>query len=601
MCSLLVIASAGLRSIVHLALFLSLILLARAGSAADSITSPLTITLRPAARDSHQVVPYVDITLSYSAPVAAAQPFLKIPIVTSNVETIAKTIEALTVQDVNGEVVVAVKDDTETGAAIPYRHWISSRATKGTLTVHYRAPISNLAAPRGAAPPLELRSDNGAFSGAGETFLVLPETDSSQPAFQPIEIHWNLSDMAEGAIGISSLGKGDVTVPVSEGSRSSPSSPSSPLHSLQSSFFMAGKVELYPQTPPKNGFFSAWHGTPPLDLRQLMSSEEKLYAFYGNFFKRPPTGPYGIFLRENPVNAGGGMSLEGSFIATFGPKTQLDPLKITLAHEMLHTFVDGIDKPEGLLSSWFSEGMAVYYARLLLLRAGQITPAQFLDDLNTTAARYYTDVFIGTPNAEIPARFWADTRIRVLPYDRGSMYFAVVDGEVRAASSGKRTLDDLLLAMLERRQQKLLVDQDAWIDLVGKELGAKGKAEFQAMLSGATMLPESAGFGPCFTRTTKMLRRYQLGFEPKVLVEPKRIVRGLIPGSAAERAGVRNGDEITRPVPQDVLQGQQDGVLTLDLLRDGKPLEISYVPRGEAVEAYQWMRVGNLPDSACSF
>jgi C-terminal processing protease CtpA/Prc len=75
----------------------------------------------------------------------------------------------------------------------------------------------------------------------------------------------------------------------------------------------------------------------------------------------------------------------------------------------------------------------------------------------------------------------------------------------------------------------------------------------------------------------------------------------LIPGSAADRAGIRDGDQITRPVPQDVLQGQQEAVLTLNLLRDGKPLEISYVPRGETVEAYQWIRAGNLPDSACSF
>jgi predicted metalloprotease with PDZ domain len=101
-----------------------------------------------------------------------------------------------------------------------------------------------------------------------------------------------------------------------------------------------------------------------------MASEEKLYFFYGKFFNRPAVGPYGVFLRENPVNAGGGMELSSSFIATFGPKTKLDDLKITLAHEMLHTFVGTLDKPEGLLSSWYSEGMAVYYARLLALRAG---------------------------------------------------------------------------------------------------------------------------------------------------------------------------------------------------------------------------------------
>jgi hypothetical protein len=73
-------------------------------------------------------------------------------------------------------------------------------------------------------------------------------------------------------------------------------------------------------------------------------------------------------------------------------------------------------------------------------------------------------------------------------------------------------------------------------------------------------------------------------------------VRGLIPGSAAQRAGVRDGDEITQPVPQDRIQGEQDGVLTLKLLRDGKPLEISYVPRGETVEAYQWVRIAGVPE-----
>jgi hypothetical protein len=575
---------------------------ATAAWATDSGVVPLSITLRPAAADAQQRIPYVDITVSYTAPpTAAGQPLLKLALVTSNVVTVATTIESLAVNDRSGPVAVTVKDDPETGE-VAYRHWITGRATSGAVTVHYRAPISNVAAPRGAAPPLELRSDNGAFSGAGETFLLLPELDSSaassptssqssSPAmFQPVEIRWQLADMGPAATGVSSFGKGDVTA----------SGPKD-LRSLQASFFMGGRPGLYPLIPAKTGFFSAWHGSAPFELPALMASEEKLYAFYGNFFKRPATAPYGVFLRENPVNAGGGVELSGSFVATFGPKTQLDDLKITLAHEMLHTFVGGLDKPGGLVSSWYAEGMAVYYARLLALRAGQIAPAEFLQDLNTTAARYYTDALIATPNSEIPARFWADTRVRVLPYDRGSMYFAVVDEEVRAVSGGKRTLDDLLLAMLDRRRQNLPVDESAWVEMVTKELGEKGKTEFEAMLAGAIQLPEPGGFGPCFTRTTKMLRRYQLGFEPKVLTEPKRIVRGLIAGSAAERAGIRDGDEITQPVPQDRIQGEQEGVLTLKLSRDGRPLEINYVPRGETIEAYQWMRVGNLPDSSCVF
>ncbi|QDI02672.1 MULTISPECIES: hypothetical protein [Xanthomonas translucens group] len=103
------------------------------------------------------------------------------------------------------------------------------------------------------------------------------------------------------------------------------------------------------------------------------------------------------------------------------------------------------------------------------------------------------------------------------------------------------------------------------------------------MLDGAAPLSASDAFGPCFERISQPMHRYELGFVPAVLTESPRIVRDLIPDSAAAKAGVQNGDEITHPVGQDQLQGEQDGILTLQLLRDGKPLTISYKPRGETV------------------
>lgn len=546
----------------------------------------LTIVLRPAAPGAGQRIPWVDITLKFeTGRMAGGAALLKLPLVTSNVETVAQSLGAVRLEDAHGEDTLSVRDDPASDE-VRYRHWLTSRAIEGRLAVHYRAPILNRTATRGAAPPLELRSDSGAFSGSGETFLLLPEIDS----LSHLHIRWDLDDLAAGSVGVSSFGIGDVDITGTDS-----------LGRLRSSYLMAGNVQLYPEKPAGGGFFSAWHGAAPAGTRELMASEQKLYSFYGNFFKQQSTAPYGIFLRDNPVNAGGGVELANSFVTTFGRGVGVDELTITLAHEMLHTFVGSFDEPGGLDQSWFSEGLAVHYARLLALRAAQITPPQFLADLNTTAGRYYTNAFLAAPNSEIPKRFWADTRIRVLPYDRGSLYFAVVDGQVRARSGGKRSLDDLLLAMLARRRRGLPMDEAAWIESVAGELGERGRSGFQAMLAGALMLPESSAFGPCFARTTKMLRRYELGFDPTVLIESKRIVRGLIPGSAAERAGVRNGDEITLPVPQDRIQAQQEGILTLHILRDGTPLEIGYKPRGEAVEAYQWTRVDGVADRACSF
>jgi predicted metalloprotease with PDZ domain len=332
----------------------------------------------------------------------------------------------------------------------------------------------------------------------------------------------------------------------------------------------------------------------------MMAWTERLHAYYERFFRDRTHPAYFVFARPNPITAGSGIGLLHSFLVTYGPQSQADELKVVTAHEMLHTWVDSLDEPQGLASSWFGEGLAVYYERALPLRSGAFTPAEFLKDLNQTAARYYTDALIHTPNAQIPAGFWRDTRIRVLPYDRGSLYFAALDSKILEASHGKRSLDDLVLAMLERRRLGEPMDLGAWIALLRAELGPEGPADLKAMLAGATVLPPSRAFGPCFERTTVLLMRYQLGFDPASLVSRPRIVRGLIAGSAAAQAGVRNGDEIVRPVPQDGVQADQHATLTLELRRGARTVTVTYLPRGRTVEAYQWRRVPGVADRECA-
>jgi predicted metalloprotease with PDZ domain len=225
--------------------------------------------------------------------------------------------------------------------------------------------------------------------------------------------------------------------------------------------------------------------------------------------------------------------------------------------------------------------------------------SDFLADLNKTAGRYYTDALAGTPNSEVGARFWSDTLIRVLPYDRGALYFATVNNAVRKASQGSRSLDDLLLAMLQRRQEKGRIVRADWEEVITQELGQQGLSDFQAMLAGMQVLPASDAFGACFRRITRPLRRYELGFDSKVMAERQRIVRGLVADSAAARAGLRNGDEILQPFGQDKVQEDQTQTLTVEVRRDGKRFTVTYLPRGETVQAYQWERVPDIPESWC--
>lgn len=525
--------------------------------------------------------PLHEISVRVSEPLAevkAGAPLLRMPLVISNVQTSAGNMTDLQAHDGQGPLTLSFHDDAS--GQEPYRHWVASRAVHGPVELSYRVPITNAPNARGAAPPFELRSDGRAFSGLLGTFLMQPD----DAAAYRMKLAWDLAPLGSDALGVSTMGVGNVVTPTAR-----------PTKKLESVFVMAGGVGHEPEWPSADGFFSAWQGTPPFDARALMQWTHRLYGYYLKFFKAQ-SAAYSVYLRSNPINAGGGVEVGSSFVGTFDEKTRIKDFKITLAHEMVHTFVHSLDGPDHLATEWFGEGVAVYYQRVLPLRAGQIGPDDYLEDLNSTAARYYTDILNDTPNARIPSRFWADTRVRVLPYDRGSLYFARLNDEIVQASSGRHSLDDVLLGFLERRKQGKPLTEEAWVQAVVAAVGERGRQEFEAMMRGDPIQLRSGAFGPCFRRVEKPMRRYQLGFTPDVLIEPRRIVRGLVPGSAAARAGLRNGDEILVPVPQDGIQGDQHATLTLRISRAGKTMDITYLPRGETVEVPQWVA---SPSATC--
>jgi hypothetical protein len=546
----------------------------------------INIILKPGVADKEDRIGYVDVTITFPAADApAGAPLLALPIVVANIDTVAKTITNFQATDANGVLPMQAKDDPGDGP-MPSRRWLPAQPVKGDLIVRYRAPVSS-SPPSRSGPPFGLSAEGGGFSGAGYAFILMP----LEPKKYGLAIRWDLAALGPSAGGSSSFGDGDIDI-----------AEAGAAEQLPSAFFMAGPVHRYPEKPTADGFSSVWVGTPPFDPLPLMAWTEKLHTWYRGFFKTGSEKPYRVFLRYNPVNPNGGVGLYNSFVATFDQNTNTKDLELLLAHEMLHTFAPSLDDAsENRLgaSQWFSEGLAIFYQRLLPLCAGLIDPEEFLDDLNQTAARYYTNALNETPNDQIAPRFWEDTRIRVLPYDRGSIYLAVVNAQIRKASGGKRSLDNLVLVLLERQKQGLPNNPDVWVELLLKELGPSAKAEYEAMLAGAVMLPDSDAFGSCFERRVAKLRRFELGFDPKVMNQIPRIIRGLILGSEAERAGLRNGDEITQPVGLDSVQEDQKRTLTLQIRRDGKLFPMTYLPRGETVETYQWARVSGVPDADC--
>ena len=106
-------------------------------------------------------------------------------------------------------------------------------------------------------------------------------------------------------------------------------------------------------------------------------------------------------------------------------------------------------------------------------------------------------------------------------------------------------------------------------------------------MSGATMLPDSDAYGPDFRRVSPR-SRFDLGFEAPRDQGQGRLVESMTPGSEADKAGIRVGDRVV--VRFNTESAFRDPEMTVDaqVTRDGKSFSVTYLPRGEAIDAYQW-------------
>lgn len=533
----------------------------------------LTVELRPSA-PINGALQGIDVTVSVQGEaVPAGGRIAVLPVVTSALTTSAPDISGFAITDAQGTVAVHIQDVTRNSDNID-RYWIADRATVGTLTWRYHVAVDPTK-PLLSLPMYELRSTYGTLSGAGNSFLALP-TDSLK---RRVSVRWDLRDLPPGAVGLSSFGNGDST-----------SGTDLTTEELSSTYYMVGAPKLFRATA--GGFFAGWQGRPAFDMAILMRWAGKLHGYYGTFF-RDPKPVFGIFGRSNPINPGSGVGLTNSFAFTFGDTTTAADLKSMLAHEMLHVWVSSLDTvgdEDTLSGSWFGEGLAVYYQRNLPYRAKAISADEYLADLNRTAIRYYTDSMIATPNDRIAGAFWKDTRVRVLPYDRGSLYFAKLNAEIVRASGGRRSLDDLVLSLLAERHAGRPMTIHTWKTYLRRELGDAGIADWQTMLTGRRIELASDSFGPCFVRTTVPLGEFDMGYDFVASNAKGRIVQGLKPGSNAALAGLRDGDVVMKGGARDATQWDPNAMVTLQVERAGRPLTIQYSARGRILQIPQWIK-----------
>jgi hypothetical protein len=549
------------------------------GSGAAAQTPPpkldLTLTPRPA-----EHVLAVRMRLEHPD-FKAGDGLVRLPLTLVGIPTARYDGQALSARDDQGVIPLTQSEEPPTPQGT-YRRWSVTRATVGDVTISFDAPPRPVTAATNNGPLFDLREEGGAFLGAGVGFLATPV----RPGPWRVHLAWDLDQSPAGSRGVWSYGDGPVDTVL-------------PSEALAFSYYAAGALTRYPQGGDgRFGYY--WASDPPFDPADLAQRIQALYGSMSAFFG-DTTSSYRVFARSNPYLGAGGTSLAHSFMFGYHApsKPTADSLQLLIAHEMAHTW-PAMQGEHGD-TAWYSEGTAEYYSLALSWRAHAIPLEKVLATLNERADAYYSNPFRALSNPEAAKKFWTDPIAQTVPYGRGWLYLIQTDAEIRKASKGARSLDDVVKAIYARQKSGQPFGIPAWLELVGKEIGpAKAKAGYDRMASGGLMIPPADVYAPCLGVVRHDARPIELGFARSSLND-ERVVRELVPGSAAERAGVRNGDVIVALGDFDKVRRDETLPFTLTLRRGGSETTVSYLPRGPAQEGWRWARNPKAPESACRF
>jgi predicted metalloprotease with PDZ domain len=149
---------------------------------------------------------------------------------------------------------------------------------------------------------------------------------------------------------------------------------------------------------------------------------------------------------------------------SFAPESKYKSFLGLIAHEYFHNFNVKRIRPDALgpfdyenenytRNLWFAEGGTEYYANLILLRAGFITPQEYLsarakgiDQLQARPGRFEQSLETSSFDAWIkyyrPDENAANTSISY--YDKGELVTWLLDLTIRAHSGDQKSLDDVM-------------------------------------------------------------------------------------------------------------------------------------------------------------
>jgi predicted metalloprotease with PDZ domain len=258
----------------------------------------------------------------------------------------------------------------------------------------------------------------------------------------------------------------------------------------------------------------------------------------------------------------------------------------TIAHELVHEWLH-LDGPADEVT-WFSEGAADYYSLVLPLREGLLDDESFLRAVNIEAREAYANPYRGIPLRQAQQLFFSDFLAHRLPYARGMFYLADLSARLKQASSGQQSVDDIVRFVARSRRAGERVGVEQWCARVQEVLPDPEAPVLDAMVFIGGGRPGQDCFGPRFAMEMVEVPVLDLGFDSSTFVT--RRVSGLVPGGAADRAGLREAEVIDLPRYPEIVCLNVGDLLNIRVTRDGATALVSIPLTGETALVPRWIK-----------
>ncbi len=355
---------------------------------------------------------------------------------------------------------------------------------------------------------------------------------------------------------------------------------------IPSGFLMAGKINARRSADEKIAVGIA----PGLELNsaKLIKDLEPVLSSLSQVWGSEATS-YSVTLQPAPPEIGtvlAGTAFAGGFAAAASSDMGGDRLGGFLTHEVAHEWVPNkigalefeatSREPEGY---WISEGFTQLLSRKAQIQSGQLDDQGYADRVNEDLRELYLSPVRTHTNAQIGEKFWTDRDIERLPYLRGFLVAAKWDAEIARHSKGIADMIDVLKS-LERANnvtedgikltKEIVIEHAKMQGALNPELDVSG-----FIIAGNLFTPPDNMLGPDFVLSEVKVHPYDIGFDFEK-TRANGIVEGVLEGSNAYRAGLRNGIGFVSKLSGG--GGDTTVPIVLKLSDQGQEFELSYIP-----------------------